>query len=123
MAWTYDVENYLGFSQIDTADLISKFNEHVEKYGLEKLVGVAVKALELSGKTKKVITSDDKAYLAKALIIATGKRPRPLDVPGERELVGMGVTYCSTCDAPLFAGLDVAVAGGGIQPSGQLSIS
>jgi alkyl hydroperoxide reductase subunit F len=113
VAWTYDVDNYLGFSQMDTADLISKFEEHVEKYSLEKLVGVDVNAVELTGKTKKVTTSDGKTYLAKTVIIATGKRPKPLDVPGEKELLGMGVTYCSTCDAPLFADLDVAVAGGG----------
>jgi alkyl hydroperoxide reductase subunit F len=113
VAWTYDVDNYLGFSQVDTADLISKFEEHVEKYSLEKLVGVDVNAVELTGKTKKVTTSDAKSYLAKTVIIATGKRPKPLDVPGEKELLGMGVTYCSTCDAPLFADLDVAVAGGG----------
>jgi alkyl hydroperoxide reductase subunit F len=98
---------------VDTADLISKFEEHVEKYSLEKLVGVDVNAVELTGKTKKVTTSDAKSYLAKTVIIATGKRPKPLDVPGEKELLGMGVTYCSTCDAPLFADLDVAVAGGG----------
>jgi alkyl hydroperoxide reductase subunit F len=113
VAWTYDVDNYLGFSQVETADLIAKFEEHVEKYGVEKLVGVEVKALELTGKIKKVITGDGKQYLAKTLIIATGKRPRPLNVPGEKELIGMGVTYCSTCDAPLFADLDVAVMGGG----------
>jgi alkyl hydroperoxide reductase subunit F len=113
VAWTYDVDNYLGFSQVDTADLISKFEEHVEKYSLEKLVGVDVNAVELTGKTKKVTTSDGKNYLSKTVIIATGKRPKPLDVPGEKELLGMGVTYCSTCDAPLFADLDVAVAGGG----------
>ena len=113
VAWTYDVDNYLGFSQVETADLIAKFEEHVEKYGLEKLVGVEVKALELTGKIKKVITGDGKQYLAKTVIIATGKRPRPLNVPGEKELIGMGVTYCSTCDAPLFADLDVAVMGGG----------
>ncbi|MGD8513246.1 MAG: FAD-dependent oxidoreductase [Deltaproteobacteria bacterium] len=113
VAWTYDVDNYLGFSQIETADLIAKFEEHVEKYGVEKLVGVKVKALELTGKTKKVITSDDKAYLARTVLIATGKHPRRLNVPGEKEFVGMGVAYCSTCDAPLFAELDVAVAGGG----------
>jgi alkyl hydroperoxide reductase subunit F len=113
VAWTYDVDNYLGFSQVDTADLISKFEEHVEKYSLEKLVGVDVNAVELTGKTKKVTTSDGKSYLSKTVIIATGKRPKPLDVPGEKELLGMGVTYCSTCDAPLFADLDVAVAGGG----------
>jgi alkyl hydroperoxide reductase subunit F len=113
VAWTYDVDNYLGFSHVQTADLIARFDEHVEKYGVEKLVGVEVKALELAGKIKKVITGDGTAYLAKTIIIATGKRPRLLDVPGEKELIGMGVTYCSTCDAPLFADLDVAVAGGG----------
>jgi alkyl hydroperoxide reductase subunit F len=113
VAWTYDVDNYLGFSQVETADLIAKFEEHVEKYSVEKLVGVEVKDLELTGKIKKVITDDGKQYLAKTVIIATGKRPRPLNVPGEKELIGMGVTYCSTCDAPLFADLDVAVMGGG----------
>ena len=113
VTWTYDVDNYLGFSQIETADLIAKFEEHVQKYGVEKLVGVEVKALELTGKIKKVVTGKGETYLAKTIIIATGKRPRPLDVPGEKELIGMGVTYCSTCDAPLFADLDVAVAGGG----------
>jgi alkyl hydroperoxide reductase subunit F len=113
VTWTYDVDNYLGFSEIETADLIAKFEEHVEKYGVEKLIGIKVKALELTGKTKKVITTDDKAYLATTVLIATGKHPRPLNVPGEKEFVGMGVAYCSTCDAPLFADLDVAVAGGG----------
>jgi alkyl hydroperoxide reductase subunit F len=113
MAWTYDVDNYLGFSQVDTADLIAKFEEHVEKYGVEKIVGVRVKTLELTGKIKKVITGDGKTFHTKTVIVATGKRPRPLNVPGEKELTGMGVTYCSTCDAPLFADLDVAVMGGG----------
>lgn len=113
VVWTYDVDNYLGFSQIETADLIAKFEEHVEKYGVEKLIGVKVKALELTGKIKKVVTTDDKTYLARTVLIATGKHPRPLNVPGEKEFVGKGVAYCSTCDAPLFADLDVAVAGGG----------
>jgi alkyl hydroperoxide reductase subunit F len=113
VALTYDVDNYLGFSHIETADLIAKFDEHVQKYGAEELIGAEVKAIELFGKIKKVITSDGKTYLTKTVIIATGKRPRPLNVPGEKELIGMGVTYCSTCDAPLFADLDVAVAGGG----------
>lgn len=113
VAWTYDIENYLGFSQIDTADLIKKFDEHVEKYGVEKIMGQTVKTLELTGKIKRVITDGGKTYLSKTLIIATGKRPRSLDVPGEKELIGKGVSYCSTCDAPLFARADVAVIGGG----------
>jgi alkyl hydroperoxide reductase subunit F len=113
VTWTYDVDNYLGFSQVETADLIAKFEEHVQKYGVEKLVGVDVKALDLTGKIKKVITGEGKTFLGKTVIVATGKRPRLLDIPGEKEFLGMGVTYCSTCDAPLFADLDVAVAGGG----------
>ncbi len=113
VTWTYDVDNYLGFSQVDTADLIAKFEEHVRKYDVEKVLGVEVKALDLSGKTKKVVTDEEKTFLGKTIIVATGKRPRTLDVPGEKEFLGMGVTYCSTCDAPLFADLDVAVAGGG----------
>lgn len=111
--WTYDLDNYLGFSLVEAADLVAKFDEHVEKYGVEKEVGVEVTALDLSGKIKRVTTSESKIHAAKTLIIATGKRPKPLEVSGERELVGRGVAYCSTCDAPLFADLDVVVAGGG----------
>ena len=113
VTWTYDVDNYLGFSQVDAADLIAKFEEHVTKYDVEKLVGVEVIAAELAGKTKKIITKQGNRYLGATVIIATGKRHKLLNVPGEKEFLGMGVSYCSTCDAPLFAGLDVGVAGGG----------
>jgi alkyl hydroperoxide reductase subunit F len=113
VTWTYDVDNYLGFSHVDAADLIAKFEDHVTKYEVEKLVGVEVTAVEIADKTKKVITKEGNTYLGTTVIIATGKRHRLLDVPGEKEFLGMGVSYCSTCDAPLFAGLDVAVAGGG----------
>lgn len=113
VTWTYDVDNYLGFTQVDTADLVGKFEEHVDKYDLDKRVGVEVTGLMLGGKIKQVITSREEVYFAKTVIIATGKRPKRMGVPGEQELTGMGVAYCATCDAPLFAGLDVAVAGGG----------
>lgn len=113
VTWTYDVDNYLGFSQIDAAGLIAKFEEHVTKYDVEKLVGLEVTAVEIAGKTKKIITKEGNTFIGTTLIIATGKRHKLLDVPGEKEFLGMGVSYCSTCDAPLFAGLDVVVAGGG----------
>ncbi len=113
VADTYDIENYLGFSQIETADLIRKFDEHVEKYGIEKLLGTKITSLDLTGKIKKITTGEGKTYYSRTVIIATGKRPRSLNVPGEKELIGRGVAYCSTCDAPLFAGADVAVIGGG----------
>ena len=61
----------------------------------------------------EVRTEKGESYQAKAVIIATGKRPRPLNVPGEEKLRGKGVTYCAICDGPLFAGMKVAVIGGG----------
>jgi len=110
---TFDIENYLGFSEIETADLINRFEEHVVKYGVVKLVGPEVASVDLTGKIKKVFLGDGRMYLSRTIILATGKRPRMLNVPGESELVGKGVAYCSTCDAPLFAGMDTAVVGGG----------
>ncbi len=110
---TYDIENYLGFSQIETFDLIEKFEEHVEKFGLEKIIGEEVVSLDISGKIKTVSVSNGKTYKARTIIIATGGRPRALDVPGEKDHIGRGVSYCSTCDAPFYRKKDVAVIGGG----------
>jgi alkyl hydroperoxide reductase subunit F len=113
VTWTFDIDNYLGFSGIDTVDLISKFNEHVDKYGLVKMEGVEVISLDITGVIKKVFCDDGKLFNAKTTILSMGKRPRSLGVPGEKELLGKGVAYCSTCDAPLFQGLNTAVIGGG----------
>jgi NADH-dependent peroxiredoxin subunit F len=113
IAWTSDVENYLGFSQVNAAELVTKFESHVKKFNVEKVIGVDVSAVDLVGRSKRVTTSDGKTYLGKTLIIATGGRHRPLNIPGERELIGKGLSYCSTCDAPLFGDADVAVVGGG----------
>jgi NADH-dependent peroxiredoxin subunit F len=113
IAWTSDVENYLGFSQVNAAELVTKFESHVKKFDVEKVIGVDVTGVDLVGRSKRVTTSDGKTYLGKTLIIATGGRHRPLNIPGERELIGKGLSYCSTCDAPLFADADVAVVGGG----------
>jgi alkyl hydroperoxide reductase subunit F len=110
---TWDIENYLGFSQIETSDLIKKFQEHVEKFGIYHENDSSVIDVDFSGKVKKVTTENGKTYQSKTLIIATGKRWRLLNVPGEKELSGRGVAYCSTCDAPLFAEANVAVVGGG----------
>ncbi|HDM79123.1 MAG TPA: FAD-binding protein [Deltaproteobacteria bacterium] len=110
-AW--EIDNYLGFSQVDPAGLIKKFNEHVEKFSIEKIIARHVASLQINDDIKSVTTDDGKTYYAKTLIIATGKRPRKLGLPEEEKLGGKGVAYCATCDAPLFAGADVAVAGGG----------
>ncbi len=113
VTWTFDIDNYLGFSGIDTVDLISRFNEHVDKYGVAKMEGVEAISLDIAGKIKKVFCDDGKLFNTKTAILAMGKRPRSLGVSGEEKFVGKGVAYCSTCDAPLFQGLNTAVIGGG----------
>ncbi len=113
VSWTSDVENYLGFSHVDASELVKRFDDHVKRFGVEKIVGVDVSAVDLTGRLKRVITEDGKAFFGKTLIIATGGRHRPLNIPGESELSGKGVSYCSTCDAPLFGDVAVAVVGGG----------
>jgi thioredoxin reductase len=60
-----------------------------------------------------VSTSDEKIFESKTVIVATGGDPRPLEVPGEKEFIGKGVSYCTTCDGPLFKNKDIAVIGGG----------
>ncbi|MCX7821879.1 MAG: FAD-dependent oxidoreductase [Syntrophobacterales bacterium] len=113
VTWTYDIDNYLGFSQVNAQDLIRKFKEHVEKYGVETIIGQEVISADITGRIKRVTTSDGRSFYGKTLIIATGGQHKRLNIPGEKELLGRGVSYCSTCDAPLFAEAEVAVIGGG----------
>lgn len=105
------VENYLGFEKISGAELMEKFTNHLTNTGIE------VKQAEVKSVAKidggfEVQTKDDKIQ-AKSLVIAAGKCPRELDVPGEEEFAGKGVSYCATCDGPLFKDKTVAVIGGG----------
>ena len=110
MAWAHVVENYPGVEPISGLKLAEKMKSQAEKAGCEIVVDV-VKALDLKGETKKVKTSD-KEYSSKTVIIATGSHYRKLDAEGEKEFIGRGVSYCSTCDGPLFKGKRIAVIGG-----------
>lgn len=111
--WTMGVENYMGYQFISGAELMKKFEEQVKQFPIEVKVGQPVTDLSRISGGFVARTADEKEYRAKAVIIASGKRPRPLDVPGEEKLKGRGVTYCSICDGPLFADMKVAVIGGG----------
>ncbi len=107
------VENYPGFPEgIAGWQLIEKFVAQVEKLGFNKLNGEVV-SVSLEDHLKVVNTADGKSLKAKALIIATGASPKKLGVPGEKEFVGKGVSYCATCDGPFFRDQTVAVVGGG----------
>lgn len=111
-ATTGEIENYTGFTVVTGAELAKKFSEHIKEFDVNIKEGEEVKKVEKKGREFRVKTSKGE-YEAKALIIATGAKPKKLGVPGEDEYLNKGVAYCATCDAPLFAGRDVAVVGGG----------
>lgn len=111
--WTLGVENYMGYQFIEGSELMEKFEEQVEQFPLETEIGLEVGQVRKIDGGFEVETSDGTTYQTKALIVATGKRPRPLNVAGEEKLKGRGVTYCSICDGPMFTGKRVAVIGGG----------
>jgi alkyl hydroperoxide reductase subunit F len=110
--WSVAVENYLGFSMIPGLELVERFQEHVEQFGIAIEFDPAV-VIAREDNHFIVTTESGRTYRSRAVIVATGKSPRYLGVPGEKELIGKGVAFCATCDAPLFAGMDVAVVGGG----------
>ncbi len=112
MMWTREIENYLGFQYISGPELIGKFEEHVKRYPAN-IVYEEVTRLERTPDGIFIVRCGDREYRAKTVIIASGKRPRRLGVPGEIEYTGRGVGYCATCDGPLYAGRSVAVVGGG----------
>lgn len=111
-AWSGDIENYTGYQFISGPELVLKFEEHMRKYGIAVKEGEAV--IDLRRADEKIIVKTDKGvYESRTAIIASGKRSRELSIPGEKEFKNKGLTYCATCDGPLFTGKDVAVIGGG----------
>jgi len=111
--WTLGVENYLGYQFIEGSELIDKFQTQVSQYPIDQKIGEMVSRLEKIEGGFEAITETGDRYQSKVAIFATGKRPRKLNVPGEAELTGRGVTYCAICDGPVFSGQRVAVVGGG----------
>jgi alkyl hydroperoxide reductase subunit F len=110
---TSEIENWLGFQSINAKDLADSFEEHVKGFDIPVGLGTSVTEIKKKGAAFTVLADDNKIYSSRTLIIATGKRHRPLNVPGEKKLLGRGVAYCATCDAPFFKGKKVVVAGGG----------
>lgn len=106
------VDDYPGLPEIPGNDLVEKFVSHVKKYKVPIVIDEVVDVVR-DGKKWKVVTRLGKEYRGYAVIIAIGSEKRKLRVPGEDRLVGRGVSYCATCDAPLFKGKKVIVVGGG----------
>jgi thioredoxin reductase (NADPH) len=106
------IENYPGFPEgINGMELTQKMHQQAEKYGVETLAS-EVSGIDLED-THKVVKTDQGNFKATAIIIACGSKHITLNVPGEKEYTGKGVSYCATCDAYFFKDMPVAVVGGG----------
>lgn len=105
-----ELENYPGFQVIGGYDLMEKFEEHADKFGVKKFPMQEIQTVDLKNKT---IVTNEYEFKAKTIIIATGAQPMKLGVPGEKEFVGRGVSYCAVCDGAFYKNKVVAVVGGG----------
>ena len=112
VAWAAGITNYPGFRLVDGAGLVARFREQVAELAPD--VGLGLEVTGVGGAAGRfTVAAGGAMYAARALVVATGKRPLRLGVPGEERLTGRGVAYCATCDAPLYRGRVVGVAGGG----------
>ena len=113
IAITDHLENYPGFEEgINGFELAVKMEKQARTFGCEITYGEVI-SIQEQQETKKVILSDNKEVLTKTIIIASGANFKKLGVPGEKEFIGKGVSYCATCDGPFFRDKEIAVVGGG----------
>ncbi len=108
-----ELENYPGFPIIGGYDLMEKFEEHADKFGVEKFPMQEIKSVDLLSNPKVIETIEGDTFKAKTVIIACGAQPKKLGVNGEEEFVGRGVSYCAVCDGAFYQDKTVAVVGGG----------
>lgn len=109
---TREIVNFPGFRSISGPELMKSLAAHATGFGTD-IVKEEVTQVDLAGDVKHIYTKKGHCYQARAVILAPGSQPRLLNIPGERNFRGSGVSYCATCDAEFYSGLDVAVVGNG----------
>lgn len=107
-----EIENYPGFPLVGGYDLAEKFEEHADKFNIDKHIMQNITGIDLSSPVK-TITTPENVFKAHSVIIAAGAQPQKLGVPGEEELTGKGVSYCAVCDGAFFKDKEISVVGGG----------
>jgi len=107
-----EIENYLGFNKIQGWELSEKFEQHIDNFNIQKFPYEEIQKVDLISDIKKVQTLENE-FLAKTIIIATGARNKKLNIKGEEENIGCGVSYCAVCDGAFYKDKIVAVVGGG----------
>ncbi len=113
VVWTSAIENYMGYQLVEGIELMEKFEQQLKQFPIERRDGEEAESVIRTQNGFEVTAKSGQKYQSRTVIVATGKTPRRLGVPGEDQLIGRGVSYCAVCDAPIFAGVKVAVVGGG----------
>lgn len=113
IATTHEVENFPGFPNGTTGpELVENMKQQAERFGA-RFVYDSVNSVDFSKGSPFLVKTDSEDYLADAVIVTIGANPRALNIPGEKEFTGRGVSYCATCDGYFFRGKDIIVVGGG----------
>ena len=107
-----ELENYPAFMKIGGFELMEKFEEHADMFGVQKFPMQEIEFIDLVS-SPKIIRTKEAEFRAKSVIIATGAKPMKLGVKGEEEFVGRGVSYCAVCDGAFYKDKVVAIVGGG----------
>jgi len=111
---THQVANYPGFIEpVDGHKLADNMRKQAEKYGAEFKLAADITTLRLGDKEKVVEIDDEDVFTSEFVVISTGSSPRMLDIPGEKDYVGNGISYCATCDGEFYKDKDIFVVGGG----------
>jgi len=110
---THEIANYPGIESISGYQLAKTMRKQAKKFGCDIRSNIKITSVELDNKQKEIIIDNKDKYFANAVVISTGGKSRPLNVPGELEFTGKGISYCATCDGDFFQDKEIIVVGGG----------
>ncbi len=110
---TYEVANYPGIEMVSGYELSSTMQKQALSFGCDIISNVGITETDIIGEIKSVTVNNETTYSSRSLILATGGKSRTLNVPGESELKGKGISYCATCDGDFFQDKEIVVVGGG----------
>ena len=113
MVLTEEIANYPGVEKTSGYILASTMKKQAKEYGCRIKSNLKIKTYDLKGEIKRIVLEDGREFHSKSVILSPGGRPRPLQIPGEEQFKGTGISYCATCDGEFFTGKEVIVVGGG----------
>lgn len=113
MVLTDEIANYPGVEKTNGYLLASTMKKQAKEFGCKIKSNLKIKSYELEGEIKRIVLEDGREFHSRSVILSPGGRPRSLELPGEEQFKGSGISYCATCDGEFFTGKEVIVVGGG----------